>query len=276
MDTAARLEINTALAERILVGFIRDSVRKVGFQRAVIGLSGGIDSALSAYLTARALGPENVLAVRMPYATSSADSMTDAQKVIDALGVRSLTVPITPYVSPFFERFPDMDERRRGNVMARMRMIILYDQSAADGGLVIGTSNKTETLLGYSTIFGDNAAAIQPIGDLYKTQVRQLAQAMGVPRSILEKPPSADLWVGQTDEDEIGYTYEELDRLLYLLVDARYRVDEAVAEGFPRQMVEDVWRRVRANHYKRTMPIVAKLSNRTVGHDFLYLRDWVG
>ncbi len=276
MDIAARLQINTGLAEKILVGFIRDGVTKVGFQRAVIALSGGIDSALSAYLTVRALGPANVLALRMPYATSSADSLTDAQLVIDALGIPSLTIPITPYVQPLFERFADMSDKRRGNVMARLRMILLYDQSAAFGGLVIGTSNKTETLLGYTTIYGDNAAALQPLGDLYKTQVRQLAAAIGVPRRIIDKPPSADLWAGQTDEGEIGYTYAELDQLLYLLVDARYRVDEAVAAGFERAMVEDVWRRVRANHYKRTMPVVAKLSERTVGHDFLYLRDWTG
>jgi NAD+ synthase len=185
-----------------------------------------------------------------------------------------------------FERFEDMSERRRGNVMARMRMILLYDQSAAFDGLVMGTSNKTEALLGYTTIYGDNAAALQPLGDLYKTQVRQLAAAMGVPRSILEKSPSADLWAGQTDEGEIGYTYEELDKLLYLLVDARFTVEEVVAETegltvglsplFDRRMVEDVWRRVRGNQYKRALPVVAKLSERTVGHDFLYLRDWAG
>lgn len=276
LDIAARLRINTDLAQTLLVGFIRDAVTKVGFQRAVIALSGGIDSAVSAYLTTAALGPQNVLCLRMPYASSSADSLADAQAVIDALGVQSLTVEITPMVEPLFARFPDITPLRRGNVMARQRMIIAYDQSAAFGGLVIGTSNKTETLLGYTTLYGDNAAAIQPIADLYKTQVRQLARALGVPPNIIDKPPSADLWVGQTDEGEIGYTYEELDKLLYLLVDARYTVDEAADEGFPRAMVEGVWRRVRANHYKRTMPPVAKLSQRTVGHDFLYLRDWVG
>lgn len=275
-DLISHLQINTDLAEKILVGFIRDAVHKVGFQRAVIGLSGGIDSALVAYLTVAALGPENVLGIRMPYASSSADSMIDAQKVIDALNMQSLTVPITPFVAPFFERFEGITDTRKGNVMARMRMIVLYDQSAAFGGLVIGTSNKTEALIGYSTVYGDNAAAIQPIADLYKTQVRQLARALGVPRSIIDKPPSADLWAGQTDEGEIGYTYDRLDQLLYLLVDARYSVDEVVAEGFNRAMVVDVWRRVRANHYKRTMPTVAKLSQRTIGHDFLYLRDWVG
>lgn len=276
-DILARLRINTALAEKILTGFIRDGVQKVGFERAVLGLSGGIDSALSAFLTARALGPENVLALRMPYATSSADSLTDAQKVIDALGIESITIPITPFVQPMLERLgEDISDLRKGNLMARLRMILLYDQSAAWNALVMGTSNKTETLLGYSTIYGDNAAALQPIGDLYKCQVRELAAAMGVPRSVIEKPPSADLWAGQTDEDEIGYSYDDLDQLLYLLVDARYTVEEAIAEGFNRRMVQDVWRRVRGNHFKRTTPPVAKLSQRTVGHDFLYLRDWAG
>ena len=271
-----RLRINTALARTILVRFLHDAITKVGFQRAVIGLSGGIDSALVAYLTAEAIGAENVLALRMPYKTSSAGSLDDAQKVIEALGLRSDTVDITPMVDPLLARFPDMSALRRGNVMARMRMVVLYDQSAAFGGLVIGTSNKTESLLGYSTIYGDSAAAVQPIMDLYKAQVRQLAAEMGVPRSILEKPPSADLWEGQTDEDELGFTYDMADQVLYLLVDERYTVGEVVAEGFERAFVERLWRQVRRNHYKRTMPNVAKLGRRSIGHDFLYLRDWSG
>lgn len=271
-----RLAINTDLAHTILVKFLRDAVHKVGFSRAVIGLSGGIDSALAAYLVAEAIGPQNVLALRMPYRTSSPDSLADAQAVIDALGVQSDTVDITPMVDPLLARFPDANNVRRGNIMARMRMVVLYDQSAAFGGLVIGTSNKTETLLGYSTVYGDNAAGVQPIADLYKTQVRQLSQALGLPPSILNKPPSADLWAGQTDEDELGFTYETADQVLYLLVDERYTVDEVAAEGFERDFVARVWRQVRLNHYKRTMPNVAKLSTRSIGHDFLYLRDWSG
>ncbi|NLX09344.1 MAG: NAD+ synthase [Chloroflexi bacterium] len=271
-----RLTINTDLARKILVLFLRDAVTKVGFQRAVLGLSGGIDSALAAYLVAEALGPENVLAIRMPYKTSSPDSLSDAQAVIDALGVRSDTVEITPMVDPLLERFPDVTNLRKGNIMARMRMVVLYDQSAAFDALVIGTSNKTETLLGYTTIYGDNAAAVQPIMDLYKAQVRQLSRALGMPRQLIDKPPSADLWVGQTDEAELGFTYDLADQMLYLLVDERYTVDEVVAEGFDRALVERVWRQVRANHYKRTMPNVAKLSGRSIGHDFLYLRDWTG
>lgn len=271
-----RLAINTGLAHTILVKFLRDAVHKVGFERAIIALSGGLDSALVVYLIAEAIGPENVLAIRMPYKTSSPDSLADAQAVVDALGVRCDTVDITPMVDPLLARFPDASTLRRGNIMARMRMVVLYDQSAASGGLVIGTSNKTETLLGYSTIYGDNAAAVQPIADLYKAQVRQLAAALDLPPSILTKPPSADLWAGQTDEDELGFTYDLADQVLYLLVDERYTVDEAAAEGFEREFVARIWRQVRLNHYKRTMPNVAKLSTRSIGHDFLYLRDWSG
>jgi NAD+ synthase len=267
------LRINTDLAHQILVQFLRDAVTKAGFRRAVLGLSGGIDSSLAAYLVAEALGPDNVLAIRMPYKLSSQDSLDDAQSVIDALGVHSDTVDITPMVDPLLERFPDASRLRQGNIMARMRMVILYDQSSAFQGLVIGTSNKTETLLGYTTIYGDNAAAVQPIADLYKTQVRQLAHALALPAHIVEKPPSADLWAGQTDEGELGFTYEMADQLLYLLVDKRYTVGEVAAEGFDRALVEKIWRQVGLNHYKRTMPNVAKLSHRSVGHDFLYLRD---
>jgi NAD+ synthase len=271
-----RLKINTALAQDILVRFIRDEIHKHGFKRAVIGLSGGIDSALSAFLSAEALGPENVLAVRMPYRTSSPASLADAEEVIEYLGIPHLTLPITPMVDPLIEEFPDMSPLRRGNIMARQRMIILYDQSAAFGGLVMGTSNKTEFLLGYSTIYGDSGVALQPIADLYKNQVRQLSAAVGVPRSVLEKAPSADLWEGQTDEGELGFTYDMVDQLLYLLVDERYSVEECAAEGFDFDFAEKVWRQVKRNHYKRTMPNIAKLSRRSIGHDFLYLRDWTG
>ncbi len=272
----SRLNIHTGLATDMLTGFIKDAVAKAGMTRCVLGLSGGIDSALSAYLSARALGAENVLAVRMPYASSSEASLSDAHAVIEDLGLPSLTVPITAMVEPLFEQFPDMNAIRKGNIMARQRMIILYDQSVAWGGLVMGTSNKTEFLLGYSTIYGDSGVALQPIADLYKCQVRQLARALGVPASILDKPPSADLWAGQTDEDELGFSYDDADQVLYLLVDERYTVDEAAEEGFDRAFVAKIWERVKANHYKRTMPNIAKLSKRTIGHDFLYLRDYTG
>ena len=268
------LEINTDLARKILTGFIRSEITRTGYNRAVVALSGGLDSALSCFLAAEALGPENVLAVRMPYRTSSPDSLSDAQKVIDATGVQSMTVEITDMVEPLFARFPDMDNMRKGNIMARQRMIVIYDQSAATRGLVVGTGNKTEILLGYTTLFGDSANALNPIGDLYKTQVRQLSRAMGIPASIVDKAPSADLWVGQTDEDELGFTYAEVDQLLYLLVDKRYTPQECIEAGYAERFVHNVVERIRRNHFKRILPPIAKVSNRTIGYDFLYLRDW--
>ena len=272
--TKIDLSINTDLAQKILTGFIKSEVTRVGFSRAVIGLSGGIDSALACYLAAEALGPENVLAVRMPYKTSSPDSLAHAGLVIEDLQIPSLTVEITGMVDSLFEQFPDANTLRRGNAMARARMIVLFDQSAAFNGLVIGTGNKTELLLGYSTWYGDSASALNPVGDLYKAQVRQLSRAVGVPSPIIDKPPSADLWDGQTDEDELGFTYEEVDKLLYLLVDQRYRPEDCVDAGFSEKFVGTVVHRIQRNHFKRVMPPIAKLGNRTIGYDFLYLRDW--
>ena len=268
------LTINTQLAEKILTGFIKTELNRVGFKRALLGLSGGVDSAVSLYLCVRALGPENVLALRMPYKTSPANTLEDAQTMIDDLGVPAMTIEITDMVDPLINHYDDMDKLRAGNIMARMRMIVLYDQSAAFNGLVMGTSNKTEMLLGYSTIYGDAAAALQPMGDLYKTQVRQLARHLGVPDQVIQKPPSADLWLGQTDEGELGFTYERVDQLLYLLVDQRYRPEACVEEGFEKAFVDRVVGMMRRNHFKRIMPPIAKLSQRTIGYDFLYLRDW--
>jgi NAD+ synthase len=268
------LTINTDLARRILTAFLRDEVQRTGLTRAVVGLSGGVDSALACFLVVEALGPENVLAVRMPYKTSSADSRAHAQLVIDQLGVQNEAFEITPMVEPLLTTIPPEDSKRRGNVMARARMIVLYDRSAATRGLVIGTGNKTEILLGYTTLFGDAASALNPLGDLYKTQVRQLSRAVGVPAPIIDKTPSADLWPGQTDEGEMGLTYERVDQLLYLLVDQRYRPEECIEAGFEPEFVERVLKMMRQNQFKRMPPIIAKLSNRTVGYDFLYLRDW--
>lgn len=268
------LTINTDLAREILTGFIKSEITRVGYNRAVLALSGGIDSVLSTYLAAEALGPENVLAIRLPYKSSSGDSLTHAQMVIEELGIQSLTFPITAMADALIDQFPEMPAVRKGNIMARCRMIVLYDQSEAFRGLVVGTGNKTEILLGYTTLFGDSACALNPLGDLYKTQVRQLARAMGVPEVIIQKPPTADLWVGQTDEGELGYTYTEVDQLLYLLVDQRYSPDDCISSGFDEKFVRSVVERVRRNHFKRIMPPIAKLSNRTIGYDFLYLRDW--
>jgi NAD+ synthase len=268
------LGINTTLARQILTGFVKSEITRTGFSKAVIGLSGGIDSALSCYLAAEALGPQNVLAIRMPYKASSQESLDHAQLVIDALGVPSLTIPITPMVQPYLDANPGISSFRAGNIMARQRMIVLYDHSADFNGLVVGTSNKTEILLGYSTLFGDSACALNPIGDLYKTQIRQLSRALGVPDVIVSKPPTADLWLGQTDESELGFTYADVDPLLYLLVDERYTPQECVDVGFEEGFVNKVVDRIRRNQFKRILPPVAKLSHRTIGYDFLYLRDW--
>jgi NAD+ synthase len=268
------LTINTDVARRILIGFIRSEVTRVGFSRAVIGLSGGIDSALSCALAVEALGKENVLAVRMPYKASSPESLAHAELLIEQLEIPSKTIEITDMVEPLFAADPQITKLRKGNIMARERMIVLYDQSEVFKGLVIGTSNKTEILLGYSTQWGDSASAINPIGDLYKAQIRQLSRAMNIPSPIVDKAPSADLWEGQTDEDELGFTYDQADQLLYLLVDQRYSPQECVEAGFDEKFVDQIIKRVRRNQFKRMLPPIAKLSNRTIGYDFLYLRDW--
>jgi NAD+ synthase len=268
------LTINTDVARQILIEFLKSEVTRVGFTRAVINLSGGLDSALSCVLVTQALGPENVLALRLPYHTSSPDSLEHAQLIIDQFKVQSETIDITDIVDPLIKQDPNISKTRKGNIMARARMILMYDRSEAFKGLPIGTSNKTEILLGYTTMWGDMASAVNPIGDLYKTQVRQLSRALEIPSVIIDKPPSADLWVGQTDEGELGFTYEQVDRLLYLLVDQRFSAQECIEEGFDEQFVNGVITRVRRNQFKRMMPPIAKVSNRTIGYDFLYLRDW--
>jgi NAD+ synthase len=272
--------IEPSQAIEVIVGFIRSQMAQTGFSRLVVGLSGGVDSATVAFLAARAIGPDNLLAVRMPYRSSSAASETDALRVVDALGCRTERVEITPMVEPMLELIANGDAPiasdalnvRRGNVMARQRMIVLFDRSAALDALVIGTSNKTEALLGYGTLHGDMAAALAPIGDLYKSQLRSVAAELGVPREILDKPPSADLWPGQTDEGELGRTYDLLDRALFALVDRRWTVERCVAAGLERSLVEWVARRVAQMEFKRQQPPVAKLSLRTPGIDHLYPR----
>lgn len=268
------LTINTEVARQILTGFIRSEVTRAGFSRAVINLSGGLDSALSCVLAVEALGKDNVFALRLPYRSSSPDSLEHAQLLIDQLKIQSETIDISELVDPLIKRAPGISNVRKGNIMARTRMIVLYDQTEVFKGLPIGTSNKTEILLGYSTLWGDMASAINPIGDLYKTQVRQLSRALDIPAPIIDKPPSADLWIGQTDEEELGFTYEQVDQLLYLLVDQRYSPQECIEDGFEEKFVHTVITRIRRNQFKRMMPPIAKLSNRTVGYDFLYLRDW--
>jgi NAD+ synthase len=268
------LSINPELVRNILIGFIHDEITRTGYSRAVINLSGGLDSAVSCVIAAQALGSENILALRLPYKTSSADSLEHAQLLIDQLKIQSLTIPITKLADPLFEQFPDISNIRKGNIMARLRMIVAYDQSEAFHGLVVGTGNKTEILLGYTTLFGDSACALNPIGDLYKSQVRQLAVELNVPKVIIDKQPSADLWQGQTDEGELGFTYARVDQLLYLLVDHRYTLSECIDAGFDGEFVHTVVKRIQRFQFKRILPPIAKISSRTVGSDFLYFRDW--
>jgi NAD+ synthase len=272
--------IEPVQAVAVIVGFIRSQLDQAGFSRVVLGLSGGVDSATVAYLCAEAIGADNVLAVRMPYRTSSEASEADALRVVTALGCRTERVDITPMVDPMLAMISDPDAPvpsdelnvRSGNVMARQRMMVLFDRSASFAALVAGTSNKTEALLGYGTLHGDMAAGLAPIGDLYKTQLRAVATYLGVPAEILDKPPSADLWPGQTDEGELGRTYDLLDRTLFALVDRRWTADRCVRAGLDRDLVEWVASRVARMEFKRQQPPVAKLSLRTPGIDHLYPR----
>ncbi|HET7677113.1 MAG TPA: NAD+ synthase [Candidatus Limnocylindrales bacterium] len=283
-ELPAELAIDTAVARRITAEFIRAQLRQAGFERVVLGLSGGIDSALVAHLVAEAIGPERLLCLLMPYRTSSPASRADAEEVVRRLGCASTLVDISPMVDAYFgalEASPegaggaasDASPVRRGNLMARTRMAVLYDHSVTWGGLVAGTGNKTETLIGYTTLFGDSACAFNPIGDLYKSQVRQLAIAVGVPDAIVRKAPSADLWPGQSDESEVGLDYAALDRILYWLVDRRRSADEVATRlGVEAALVARVERLVAASEFKRQVPPIAKLGPRTTGIDYLYPR----
>ncbi len=273
-ETLLRMQLNCRLVTEVLQSFIRDELNKAGFHRAIVGLSGGIDSAVSCFLAARALGPENVLAVMMPYKTSSRESLSDARAVVTTLQVKSEVVEITPLVDGYFASQSEASSLRRGNAMARARMIILFDKSMECGGLVLGTSNKTELLLGYGTLYGDMASAINPIGDLYKTDIFKLARHLGVPKPILEKKPTADLWAGQSDEDELGFTYADVDELLYELIDRRVSLKELLGRGFKEDFVHRVVSKIRSSQFKRRGPVVCKVSPRSVTHDFHYLRDW--
>jgi NAD+ synthase len=278
METASKVDLaerlNPRIVEQVLVAFLRDETRNAGFERAVIGLSGGVDSAVCAALAVRALGPENVLGVMLPHRTSSPQSLADAELVAAGLKMKTEMVDISPMVDPFLESRNMTDRVRGGNVMARQRMIVLYDLSQRDRALVFGTSNKTELLLGYGTLFGDMACAVNPLGDLYKTQVWQLARALKLPRQVIDKKPSADLWAGQTDEGEMGFSYADVDRLLYLMVDERRNDDELRMAGFADSFVQQVRGMVRRSQFKRRPPLIAKVSHRTVNVDFRYARDW--
>jgi NAD+ synthase len=259
MSPLTQLTLDVDLVRRTIVEFIRDEVTKAGMRRALLGLSGGIDSALTCYLAVEALGADNVLGLLLPYQTSSPASERDAMLVIDALGIEYAKIPITPMVDAFQRSDPDMNARRLGNIMSRVRMVALYDRSVAYGGLVLGTSNRTETLLGYFTIYGDGAAALRPIAPLYKCQVRQLSQAVGVPKPIITKPPSADLWQDQTDDGELGFTYDQADEILHLHTDRRMPLEAIAQEGFSLELIRRVLARMAATRFKRVEPPAPEL-----------------
>jgi NAD+ synthase len=273
-DNRADLKLNTNIVRDLLIRFIKDETNNAGFTNAVIGISGGVDSAVSATLTAEALGKDNVLGVMIPYRTSNPKSVEDAKSVIQSSGIRSELIDISGMVDSYCEENKITDSLRRGNVMARMRMIVLYDLSAREKALVIGTSNKTEILVGYGTMHGDLASAINPLGDLYKSQIWQLAEAIGVPKQVIEKAPSADLWEGQTDESEMGVTYAKLDALLYEMIDERHSDEELEKLEFDSVLIKKVRGMIQKNQFKRRPPVIAKVSYRTVNIDFRYVRDW--
>ncbi len=273
-DDRAALNLNVQMVRELLVRFIKDETNSAGFEKVVIGISGGVDSALSAFLAVEALGKQNVRGLILPYRTSSEESVKDAEEVVRTLGIRSETVDISGMVDAYGAGQNIKEKVRLGNIMARARMIILYDVSSRERALVLGTSNKTELLIGYGTQFGDMACAINPLGDLYKTQIWQLAEAVGVPKNIVKKKPTADLWPGQTDEGEIGLSYAELDSLLYRMYDERTPVSDLVKEGFKSETVKKVSELVRKNQFKRRPPVIAKVSYRTINVDFRYVRDW--
>jgi len=248
------LILNGSKAINSLTAFIQKTIHNAGYNKVVLGVSGGVDSALSAFLSVKALGADNVLLLRLPYRTSSPESLAHAQLVIEKLGTPSRTIEISAAVDAILEQFPAAEPVRRGNVMARVRMINIYDQSAAVPGLVVGTGNKTESLLGYSTIHGDGAFDFNPLADLYKVQVRQLSGELGVPEVIIKKAPSADLWEGQTDEEELGYTYDEMDKLFYLLIEEKLTPEACVEQGFDQDFVDSLIKRIKKYRYKSILP----------------------
>ncbi len=268
------LKIDAAFVEKILTGFIRDELRKFGFRRGILGLSGGLDSTVCAALAARALGARNVIGLVMPFGKAFEGEARDALRAGRELGIRTRVIDIAPQVDAYFAAHPTKSRVLVGNKMARERMSVLYDYSAREKALILGTSNKTELLIGYGTIHGDMASAINPLGDLYKTQVRALAAYLKIPRRIISKAPTAGLWQGQTDEGEIGIPYAELDALLEALVEDRKSMAETAAAGFKPGVVKKVAAMIRGSEFKRKMPTIAKLSYRSVGHDFLYPYDW--
>ena len=254
-----KLDLNLKEVHNELIEFLRENFKKAGFSKAVLGLSGGIDSALVAYLLRDALGKENVLAIMMPYKSSNPDSLNHAKLVVEDLGINSKTIEITDMIDAYFKNEKEATSLRMGNKMARERMSILFDYSSKENALVVGTSNKTEIYLGYSTQFGDSACALNPIGDLYKTNIWDLSRYLKIPNELIEKKPSADLWEGQTDEQEMGLTYKEADQVLYRMLEENKKVEEVLAEGFNKDLVDNIVKRMNRSEYKRRMPLIAKI-----------------
>jgi len=267
------LNLNWKLTEIFIEKFIEESIKSNNFKKAVLGISGGIDSAVVAYLATKALGKENVFGYLLPYKLSSSESIEDGLLVCNALGINCERIDITEIADSYLNKVKSEDRVRIGNFLARIRMAIIFDKAREVDGIVLGTSNKSEIMLGYTTWYGDMAAGIYPIGDLYKTQVFKLAEHLGVPKKIIDKKPSADLWPGQTDEDELGALYSEIDEILYLFLEERKTKEEIVSLGFEKQKVESLLRRLFGTQFKRTLPPVCKISQRTFGHDFLYPHD---
>ncbi|MFC2074111.1 NAD+ synthase [Campylobacterota bacterium] len=253
-----------------LVAFLKDEVEKTGLKQVVLGLSGGLDSAVVAVLAHKAFG-DRLLCVKMPSQFSSQSSLDDADELCEKFAIKHETRDISELLQAY--DIEGLSALRIGNLSSRFRMVTLYDISAREGALVLGTSNKSELMLGYGTLFGDLASALNPIGDLYKTEVFELARYIGVPESIVNKAPSADLWEGQNDENELGYTYAQLDRVLYRYIEERATQNELLNEGFEKELVEMVIKRIYQNQFKRRMPLIAKLTSRSINHDFNYPRD---
>jgi NAD+ synthase len=294
--------INFKNIHKLLINFIKEEVKRTGVNKIVLGLSGGIDSAVSCYLAVSALGNDNVAAILMPYKASSSKSLEDAMLVVKDLNINHYIIDITDQIDAYFDKigsnklyynnnseynksnfnFEDKSKEnnyelklRMGNKMARERMSILYDRSNLLNSLVLGTSNKSELLLGYGTIYGDMASALNPIGDIYKTQIYQLAKHLGVPESLINKAPSADLWQDQSDEKELGFTYKLADEIMFLLVDKMYKPEVVISMGYDEDIINKVYNKIKKSQFKRRQPLIAKVSQRTINIDFRYLRDWI-
>jgi NAD+ synthase len=267
------MKINPAFAEKLLTRFIKEELSKFGFKNGILGLSGGLDSTVCAFLAARALGPKHVVALIMPYKDTFGKDVKDAAEVAERLKLKFQILDISPMVDAYYLNYPTESRILRGNKIARERMSILYDFSEREKALILGTSNKTELLLGYGTIHGDMACAINPLGDLYKTQIRQLARHMKVPEKILRKKPTAGLWAGQTDEGELGLSYKRIDKILYHMIDLRKSKKDLISAGFPENEIEKIIGLIKSSEFKRHLPPIPKISARTIGHDFLFPYD---